>query len=210
MQGGEAKRILDYIGTCLTFLAVFFAGWQIYLARIDAKNDHERSRRELSLNLCANWAEGLIPQTFELLKLFDSLPRDIISSLVLNEECTIDAKYENQIRFIFKDMDTDDYFTALDNGSIKLTKRGVQQLRFTAINYLNRTESVLCSWWHGVGDKAILEEQFAPLLDESKGKNAMSTFRNAIGVEHHPAFHAFILHLQRKRSSQNKPRGEVG
>lgn len=61
------------IANCLMACGVFLAWRQILLANAELKADHERSRREKAIELCADWARNVKENTSDAVRIINSL-----------------------------------------------------------------------------------------------------------------------------------------
>lgn len=190
------------VGFLLTTLGLLAAFWQIRQIRQQIKFDHDKSRREFAIQLCLNWTQSCTPESFELIRFVDELSEENTAAIIANREFEVASETKEALGKIFGKNDAQEMYALDDqNGKIRVLAAGSQQIRYVTVEFLNGLESVFSAWRHAVADRAIIEEQFDPILDPAKGKNALGKFRKRIGVEHFPNIQAFVDHIDGKRKN---------
>jgi len=197
---------ISAIANGVTAIGVFLAWAQIRTMNVQtlainkqAKDDHERSRREKAVALLAQWSSSLTHKS--------SITRKLVETM--DEHQSRDLFKQNSISM--RDDQKALTSTAVPNwdaSSKKLTEKESTEVRWVTVSYLNALESVLASWRHNVADRAILEEQFGYLVSHEEGHFILERFRVASGGDKtFPAIGEFANHIRdsRKTPAPGKP-----
>jgi hypothetical protein len=159
-----------------------------------AKDDHERSRREKAVALLAQWSSSLTHKS--------SITRKLVEAM--DEQQSRDLFKQNSISI--RDDQKALTATAVENWDMtsnKLTEKESTEIRWVTVSYLNALESVLASWRHNVADRAILEEQFGYLVSHEEGHFILERFRVASGGNKtFPAIGEFADHIRDSRTNR--------
>lgn len=188
------------IATIITALGVVGIALQVLFSHRQIKADHERSRREKSVEVLIEWSKNL--------KKEGSLARKIIECL--NEEQCREVYNQNETRVSKKHITLlvqlfGDKLQENDNEGdyITLTEAQTTELRWHVITYLNSLEFTLVAWQYAVVDKDIIESQFSFLFRPADGHELLKHFRKAAGGEDtYPAIEIFTAHLEQKRKEK--------
>ncbi len=160
------------------------------------KADHERSRRERSIELLLQWSKFQNKDTASTRRLVENLSREQCRALDNREPISIPTSQKRILIGLFGEKSLKLHE---DKNIIVLSEEQVSQIRSSAIRYLNQLESILAAWQHHVADAEIIENEFAYLFSPESGSKAMQNFRLALGWESFPAIEMFIEHLETKR-----------
>jgi len=181
------------LATIIGALAVAAASVQVFFGYKQFKADHERSRREKTVEL--------LTQFFSKQEKKDPIARRIIESLnveqcrdiLAQQQVTISTKSKVLVDQLFDDIKE-------ENNSITLTESQSVELRWLAVNYLNSLEILLIAWQYTIVDRNIIETQFNYLFKPSEGHEILKEFRTAAGGEDtFPAIEIFVAHIQAER-----------
>lgn len=194
--------VINIIIALAGLATIWIAIWQI-------KADHERSRREKTLDMIMNWACELSPETHLAVKIVEKFDKDQCKDLYNTKPFKVKKKIYNDIRELYgvneKKAKRKYKFIKVNNNAKYIMLRGyyLKKLRFSVIKYLNVLEAVLVGWQNGILDKDIVERQYAYLYDRKQDKNCLQDFRNAAGSEKsYPAIEMFLTKLEDERKSQ--------
>lgn len=158
-----------------------------------AKDDHDRSRREKAVALLAQWSASLTHKS--------SITRRFVESM--DDQQSRDLFKQNKVSI----REDQKYLasTALPTwtaSSAQLTESEATDVRWITVSYLNSLESVLASWRHNVADRDILEEQFGYLVSLEDGHFILEKFRIAAGGDKtFPAIAEFVSHIRATRQN---------
>jgi hypothetical protein len=203
MTLSDAANIATIIGS----IAIIGVGVQISIASKQLKADHERSRREKSVELLLVWAKNLKDNSSLARKIVESLNEEQSRNLFNLEETRIPEKYKEPLEKILVDTTGN---IKVDSGYIVLTGERVSNLRWLVMTYLNILESILVAWQYSIVDRDIIEHQFSYLFSPEQGHSALKNFRIAAGGEKtFPAIEIFSNHLEEKRRSILKEKAKV-
>ncbi len=185
------------IATIVGSLAVLGLAIQVHLTKNQIKADHERGRREKTVDLLVEWDNRLKKESALARKIIECLTEVQCREVVAQQKLYAPKKLENLLRQFFgKDFAIEE--TA--NGEVILNEAQTAELRWHAITYLNSLESILVAWQYSVVDREIIEHQFSYLFKPSDGHEALKDFRAAAGGEDsYPAIEIFAGHIREKR-----------
>jgi Leukotriene A4 hydrolase, C-terminal len=85
------------IGTLLTAGGILFLRKQLQLMKLQIEADHERSRRENSINYLFEWSKGLLRSSSLARRLVEELNEEQTKALANEEEFRIDKKHKDLI-----------------------------------------------------------------------------------------------------------------
>jgi len=197
----DASNIATIIGS-IAVIGVFV---QIWLTKKQLKTDHERSRREKSVELLIEWSKNLKEDTSLARKIVETLDDEECRNLYNQEDVKVSEKYSDSLRKIL----SIEKLEAKD-GIVLLSGDKVSKLRWHVMTYLNMLESILVAWQYSIVDRQIIEHQFSYLFSPEQGHEALKKFRVATGGEKSfPAIEIFTNHLEEKRRSILKEKSNV-
>ena len=182
------------IATSVTALTVVIAVWQI-------RADHERSRRELAVQLLLEWAKSLNPRGSIARKFATTLSRDQAVALLKQVPFSYDVGH---LDLLVGALPPGTSIPEAVGGLVPLGTVEVAQLRWEVLAYLNKLEAVLTSWRHWVADREMLEEEFSFLVSPDNGSRLVPEVLDAAGGDY-PAIREFAEHIARfKKSSKSR------
>ncbi len=195
------------IATIMGSLALFGVIVQIGLARRQLKADHERSRREKTVEMLLEWTKSLKEDTSLARKIVESLGEEQARNLYNEEETKISSKYKKPLEKI---LDIEEKEIKKDRSYIVLSGEKVSKLRWIVMTYLNLLESTLVAWQYSIVDREIIEHEFSYLFAPEQGRAALKYFRIAAGGENtFPAIEIFSNHIEEKRRRVLKEKANV-
>lgn len=201
----EAANIATIVGS----LAVIGVIIQIGLARRQIKADHERSRREKTVELLLEWTKSLKENTSLARRIVESLDEEQARNLFNEEETRISSKYK---KYLGKILEFEENKIEEKNGYIILSGEQVGKLRWLVMTYLNLLESILVAWQYSIVDREIIEDQFSYLFAPEHGHAALKNFRIAAGAggeNAFPAIEIFSSHIEEKRRDRLKEKANI-
>lgn len=177
------------------------------------KNDHERSRREASVDLIMKWSNSLNEKASLAKKYVEKLSKKQIEHLYAQEKVHFDKSNEDEkelCRNIKKLLMCGNDKADDEDGEFFLCEEESSELRWLIISYLNMLESILVAWQHRSADDTIIEQEFKYMFDLSKGRNILRDFRIVAGSEDcYPAIEMFYIHLEEKRKKMLKRKKKI-
>ena len=185
------------IATIVQAIAAFGIFIQISHSNKELKADHERSRREKSIDILNLWSQNLRKEGSIARKIIEKLNEEQCREIFNNKPVKIDRKYESILVQFFGEgiLNISD-----NNDIILLDEQQSTELRWHAITYLNTLEFTLVAWQYSVVDRGIIENQFQYLFDPANGHEMLKHFRKAAGGENsYPAIEIFTAHVTNKR-----------
>jgi len=197
---------ISAIASIFTALGVIFVAIQAYFAKqqLDStvkqiENDHERSRRQTTIELMLKWIENLDIKTASARKLIESLDDSTCEKIYNMEKANIPLENKTLLQGILdlkedriKDSDT----------FMEITDYESSVIRSYVLNYLNSLETILTGWRLSVVDKEIVGDEFIYLYNTEKDKCVLHNFRNTAGVHTYPSIKAFCISLNEKFSKE--------
>lgn len=187
-----------HLATIFGSIAVIGISIQIYISHRQIKADHERSRREKSVDILMEWSKNLKKEGSLARKIIECLNEEQCRDVFNQQELKINKKHENLLIQLFGKENLEDLEQATD--VISLSEAQTTELRWHAISYLNCLEFTLVAWQYAVVDKQIIEAQFSYLFRPADGHEALKYFRKAAGGENsYPAIEIFTAHISQKR-----------
>lgn len=129
------------VATIVQAIAALGIAIQIYQSKSEIEADHERSRREKSIDILTNWSKSLTKENSITRKILDNLNEDQCTNVLQQEEFKIHKKHEPLLQQLFgQDLDpaVDDFITVKPQQSAAL--------RWNAITYLNSLEFTFVAW----------------------------------------------------------------
>lgn len=190
----------DYsnLATIIGSLAIIGIAIQIYISHRQIKTDHERSRRERSVDILMEWSRNLKKEGSLARKIIECLNEEQCREVFNQQEIRINKKHEALLIQLFGKENLPDTQQATD--LIILSEAQTTELRWHAISYLNCLEFTLVAWQYSVVDKEIIETQFSYLFRPADGHEVLKHFRKAAGGENsYPATEIFTAHILQKR-----------
>lgn len=182
------------VATIVQAIAALGIAIQIYQAKGQIKADHERSRREKSIDILISWSNSLTKENSITRKILDNLSEDQCKNVLQQEEFKIHKKHEPLLQQLFgQDLDSavDDFITIKPQQSAAL--------RWNAITYLNSLEFTFVAWQYSVIDRKIIEDEFQYLFNPDNGSEVLKNFRKASGGSGvFPAIEIFNTHITQK------------
>ncbi|MBE5848643.1 MAG: hypothetical protein E7298_00565 [Lachnospiraceae bacterium] len=173
-------------------------------------SEHEKSRREMAVNLLFRWSEKAGPKFNRIKKIAEKLTNEQCRDLYGEKPFKVTNEMREELRSALgntEDTDTEEESEKL----VELTKSEVDQFRTKVIDYLNLTESVLSAWQYSVVDDSIIENEFGFLLNDSEGKTLLENMRKAAGSENsYPAIEKFCHHISNKREASLERKDKIG
>ena len=209
---------ISAIASLITALGVVFVAFQVKYAADQLKHsqkelaaDHERSRREHAIDVVRRWSDSLDKALPAARKFIQELTLEQCKCLISREPFYVSAKNKSLLTHALHEiLDNEDDLTIQDN-QILLDQKHLSQLLALVIKHLNALEVALLSWYNGVADKEIIEEQFQYLVCYDDDHFVLGNLRGAMADKAtFPALEAFIRHLKEKRElSLSQPKKQI-
>jgi len=194
------------ISSLVGALGIVFVWYQTRLLRRQLAADHERSRRELTLNLLQHWNSSITPVTAAAEKIVHRLNDEQCRELANLRSFKLSATHRPLLETCLSEVLGGEELKPV-NDQIELTEKQVTRLHFLISDYLNETEAVILGWHQSIADRDIIEREFSFLYDEAKGKDALTRYRKASGGhENYPALEKFMEALRERKQSEGPPR----
>lgn len=171
------------------------------------KEHHEEVRRENTVRIITEWNNSLKKESRLAEKIVEKLDRDQCIALYNYRDLTVD---ENSFRSICQ------LCSELSDNCQKCQCTGTNnqyhihnipetELRGYVTSYLNSLEIVALSWQQGIVDRAMLEQQFSYLYDNTRSKSALETYRSIAGNGNsYPVLNSFYNKIKQNASTTVK------
>lgn len=183
------------LATIFASLAVIGIAIQVIYSRKQLKADHERSRREKTVDILFEWDQRLKKEGALARKIIETFSEEQCREVLAQQPLHVPKKLEHLITQLFCNETFDS-----DDNKIILKEAHSAELRWYALTYLNALESVLVAWQYSIVDREIIEHQFSYLFKPSDGHEGLKHFRVAAGGEDsYPAIEIFACHIREKR-----------
>ncbi|WP_162615857.1 hypothetical protein [Solilutibacter oculi] len=176
----------------------------VALAYKQFRGDHERSRRQLSVELMQEWVRNLTQHSTAARKLVDTFSDEQAKRLYAQEPFEVEKKNVPLLDAALSDT------LNCAGDSYKLTVEQSSTLRWEVINYLNALEVILSAWNNNIADRDMLEEQFRDLVSPEKDVYLLKNFRKATGgAATYPCIEEFVKHLEAVKTPSTTGKGRV-
>jgi hypothetical protein len=165
--------------------------------------DHERSRRERTLELMEFWTTTIVPharRVYAMRDLVIQLESKQCEAIWKAEDLRVDSKHKYLVALV---LDSEIEKLKLSEGGefVRLEREQVQQIREVASFYMNCLEVIFCAWRHNIGESKFIDDEFGPLLAPHHGGFPLDQLRMATGV--YPSIASFIAH--KKKLEEARP-----
>jgi hypothetical protein len=195
----------EYITTWILIATAAVAAISAILVWLQLRADHERSRRELAVNLLREWTTGQQIETASAIRLVRLLNADQCAKLAARESFTLPntpdfrelvlACLEYRFPSVRNDKPISD---STEDSSLTINSTYVAYIRFRAVGYLNLLESILSAWYESVAQPNIIEGQFLFLRSgkETDLKTLRTAMQNANNADPFPCITLFVANMQ--------------
>lgn len=170
---------------------------QVEQAREALQADHDRTRRERTVEAMKYYQHGTKPQHNKIVELLDLVPDDQLKNLREGKRVTLEGNLKEIACSILSERFPSVYEAAVSDDSAKVKERHEfthdesMYLRFIMLDILNHYETCIVPWQIGIVDRDTFEQQFFTLVDRRDGHFKLQRARNAFGAEKFPATEAF-------------------
>lgn len=190
------------VATIVQSVAALGIAFQIWLSHQEIKADHERSRREKSVELLIEWSKNLKEEGSLARKIIECLSEQQCQEIFNQESVKVSKKHETLLKQFFKDGFSDNQGD--DPDTITINETQSSSLRWHVINYLNTLEFTFVAWQYSIVDREIIETQFQYLFNSTNGNDeVLKHFRKAAGgAESFPAIEVFAAHVAQKKKDK--------
>lgn len=215
LQQIAAPKITEWLTLIILVLNLFAACvifWQFHISRRAFQQEHERARREKTIEVFIFWDQSLSRTSTLARKLVEEFTFAQAEQLLAADLVTnIDKTYKSKIVAIFPEIETQGHEGIENNGEtlISLKPEFSGLLRWEIVSYLNNLETVLSAWTHHVCDREMIEEQFTYLVSPQKNHFLLKNFRQATGSSY-PCIDKFIEHLKNVQNKPNPSKKKLG
>jgi hypothetical protein len=189
---------------------VVVAAVSAILVWLQLRADHERSRRELAVNLIKEWSDSIDVETASVIRLVRELNREQCELLVSRKPFKVDKTNLDFVRSCFEirfpEINNDPEFDQQSvNTTININYKYSGYIRFVAARYVNSLESIMIAWYESVAQPRIIEGQFRFL--RSAPESSLVTLREAIcrdnnNVDGFPCITRFLENMEPRYGSR--------
>jgi len=184
------------VASSISCLGIGLLFWQLKTMVSQFAADHERSRREKSIQLLMHMDLSRKRQSSIARKFAEVLTFEQSKSLLNQEPFIVDLKYKDLVLGSISPRSQLHKSLNDEGKEISIPVSDCADIRWQVVSYLNNIETVLSAWKHNVADRDLIEEQYNFLVSPSDGHYLLKEFREAAGGEKHfPAIAAFVFHL---------------
>lgn len=201
----------DYskIATIIQAIAAVGIAFQIWLSHKEIKADHERSRREKSVELLMQWSQNLKKEGSLARKILECLSEEQCRELYKQEKVKISIKHKSLVEQFLND--PNQKFEDETSDTFTITQKQAASLRWHAVTYLNSLEFTFVAWQYSIADREIIEGQFKYLFNQENGSGEfLKHFRKAAGgATSFPATEVFAAHIIQKSKDHLRQKANV-
>lgn len=189
-------------------LIVVILGYRQWMTSKQAlEDDHERSRRQMTLDLFKHWNTNLRKEGTIARKLVENFTEEQCKKLKNQEPFQLDSKYIDLLKGSLDHFLEDDRRKELDeaqdkNNEITVNQQESGELRWAVIAYLNTLETVLAGWNHNMCHREMVFEQFQYLVSPENNIYILGNFRKVMGNGHtYPNIYAFVGEIKTRQKT---------
>jgi hypothetical protein len=195
----------EYVTLWILIATAAVAAVSGLLVWLQLRADHERSRRELAVNLLREWTTSQEIETASAIRLVRLLNTEQCTKLAGRESFQLDYTTEHLelvlacLEYRFPKIKKDKAFKKISgNTPIYVNSTYAAYIRFRAVGYLNLLEAIMASWYESVAKPNIIEGQFRFLRS---GREAdLATLRDALekinNADPFPCITKFVENMQ--------------
>ena len=162
---------------------------QVKLLAFEIKADHDKSRREMAIELISQWANTSDELSVGLCAFVESLNANGCEALWNKHELSVDADHAGFLSQFSKAE------LPISGAIVKLDSDSTRRVRSYIVDHLNRLEAISCAWRYNVADQEMLEEEFKSILLHG-GDIVMNNFVSRTGI--YPSLKLMTQALQKK------------
>jgi len=193
MSATEIISLVSAIFTGVSVACVIYGARNVHLARLQFKQDHERSRREQAIRLFTVWNQCMSAETIAVRNLAESLEFNEIKQII-DSEPYVSITYSGKIGRYLRGIFGDDWLKkkgleeeeskAKDMKPVDLEYSEVIKIRWLLVRLLNHLETICSAWHYKVAHEEMILEQFLYLVAPEKGHELLKKARDAGGGKH--------------------------
>jgi hypothetical protein len=196
MEGSGWILIVNFVTVVASLGTLCLLFRQVRLLTQQIADDHERSRREKSLQLLAKWADfvnepgGTAPANFA-----QRLSIEQTDALVHSREFAVSEKLKSYLEIWLENIGDNTKLERCSGESVEyiVTKRVSALIRRRVASYLNNLEVIMEAKRHQVADARILHDQFCHYVNLAEKRDLLAEFRRrAAGESGFPGISAFV------------------
>ena len=172
------SAVSSLVGAC----GIALLWWQLVLQKRQTAFDHERSRRERTIELFLKWNEFERTEGHLALALAEDFDTTISRAIWAGESTSVHKSRKGTLeRFLSRQGDKHDL--EIDNENVIITSECSLELRSRIVECMNLLETIFSAGRHGVADQEMIDEQFACLIepDPTRRKTMMKVIREVAG-----------------------------
>lgn len=151
----DGQTLWAFLTFVVAFAACIIYFYQAKFARKQIKDDHERSRRERTVDLLLEWFRRLEHSNTAARKFAENLDDVSLKSIWNGRDFSIPNNSQNQtyLKEIFEENVTTSTFEEKNNPSVLyISDYYSEQIRWKLITYLNFLEAILAAWVNETAD----------------------------------------------------------
>lgn len=173
----------------IVYLAPTLIAVELLFVFLQVRGDHERSRRETTVNTLSNWCNSIKEETIVAKAVVEKLNPEQCRNLYNRTEFKIDRELYSMLREI-----CDNPRVEAEDDECRVHGELLNILRWHVISYLNILETTLLSWKLEIANREIIENEFRFLHDSTQGRDCIKHFRDATGNSY-PVIEEFLTEL---------------
>ena len=187
----------------IVYLAPTLIVIELLLVFLQVHGDHERSRRETTVNTLSNWCNSIKEETIVAKAIVEKLTPEQCRNLYNRTEFRVNRELYSMLREIANIPQIEN-----EGDECRVSGEALNILRWHVISYLNLLETTLLSWKLEISNQEIIENEFRFLHDSAQGKDCIKNFRDATG-NCYPVIDEFLTRLvenEKARTNRSKYR----
>ncbi len=190
----------DSIGILAQILTAIGIGIAVFQIRAE----HEKSRREFAANLIWQWTINIRRNSKITAKFVDQLDQVACLAIFNQNSFEVSGNHKPVIDAIIAGSN---HTITNNNGNIIIDMTLSSEIRSLITNYLNLLEAVFVAWYHGIGDREVIEQQFRFMINPDGENIFIKTYLDHCdGSKNYPMISKYIAYLRKNAFSQGEPR----
>ena len=194
----QVLSVLTNIWMAIPTVAAALIVVELILLKRQIAQDHDRSRRENTVQVLSDWCLALREETNVAEAIVQQLSFEDCQHLYKREPFEMKENLFHMLSEICPEP-----LQKTQDGQCIVQGEGLNILRWHVMSYLNILETTLLAWKLGIVERDEIEQQFSFLCDDTQGRDFLTNMRKA--ADGYPIIEEFM-----KKLIENKKAAEYG